>query len=46
MVKVYEIVVVMDGGGAGGGNSISTSLFSPDKFLRASLRLSEHEISP
>ena len=38
--KVSEIVVVV-----GGGSAISTSLFSTDRFLRAS-PLSKHEISP
>ena len=47
--KVSEIVIVMDGGvvdGGAGGNAVSTSLFSTDKFLHASLLLSTHEISP
>jgi len=44
--KVSEIVVVVDGGGAGRGSTISTSLSLADEFLHASLLLSKHEISP
>lgn len=46
--KVSEIVVVVDGGGGGGGggSAISTSLFSTNEFLHASLLLSTYEISP
>ena len=44
--KVSEIVVVVDGGGAGRDSAISMSLSSTDEFLHASLLLSKHEISP